>query len=680
MLLLWLFALIAYSNSFENGLIFDSNSAIVQDSRVWSATPENLKALVTQDYWYAEKTTGLYRPLTKISYLFNYAVLGSGPNPASYHWVNFALHAINILLVYWLGLLLLRESRLAIALAAVWGLHPVLTESVTNVVGRADLLAAFGTLAGLLCHVKATLASGKHRSAWLVALAVSAAIGIFSKETAAVLPAAMLIYDVAQRPAAPWRARWAGYCAVALPFVGYFFLRARMIASLYETDAGSFAFVQNPLAGAGFWVARLTAANVIGKYVGIWLWPGRLSCDYSYNQIPLFDWQLHSGETWLAFASVAGCAVAVAGAIVWHRSKPTLFFFIAFFFVALAPTSNMVLLIGTIMAERFLYLPSIALAALLVLAVFRAGDRYTARFHLGRWAPWAVIGIVCVLFAGRTYARNFDWRDEPSLWASAVQAAPGSYMTHLGVAVSGMDRGTEGVDTVDREVGRSLAILNPLPDDRSIPLPYASAGYWYRTRGDMAASGSGGFWYRQALAALLRGRGIDIALRDELRRRNRLRGKSIPYYSPSPDLYLDLGRVYLRLAQPRQAVETLEYGRLLSQRPAFSEELANAYRVAGDDEQAAIALHEGLILTPGYRPFAAELVPLYRKIDPDGCALTTVGDRTALNRQCPLVENTSCRAARNVVDLYSKLGRIAEAERLRSAAKRDWACPAGIFP
>src|ERR1035437_7503065 len=203
MLALWLFALIAYSNSFENLLIFDSNSAILQDSRVWSATPANLQALLTQGYWYAEKTNGLYRPLTKISYLFNYAVLGSGPHPASYHWVNFALHAVNILLVYLLGLLLLREFRLAFALAAVWGLPPVLTESVTNVVGRADLLAAFGTLAGLLCHVRAASASGGRRNAWLVALALVAAIGLFSKESTVVLPAVMLIYDVADKRAAP---------------------------------------------------------------------------------------------------------------------------------------------------------------------------------------------------------------------------------------------------------------------------------------------------------------------------------------------------------------------------------------------------------------------------------------------------------------------------------------------
>jgi hypothetical protein len=615
----------------------------------------------------------LYRPLTKISYLFNYAVLGSGPHPGSYHAVNFVLHAVNILLVYWLGLLLLREFRLALALAAVWGLHPVLTECVTNVVGRADLLAAFGTLAGLLCHVKALSASGRRRTAWLAALALAAAIGLFSKENAVVLPAAMLLYDVAYRHASPWRARIAGYIAVALPFLGYFYLRARMIAALYETEAGSFAFVQNPLVGADFWTARFTALKVVGRYVGLWLWPGPLSCDYSYNQVPLFNWRLDNGDAWLTLAAIAACAAALAIAVICFRSKPAIFFFLAFFFAALAPTSNLLILIATIMADRFLYLPSIALAALLVLGIFHLGDR------LGRRAAWIFVGVLCAGFAVRTYARNLDWRDESSLWASAVEAAPDSYMTHLGVAVTAMAAPTPAPEIVDRELSRSLAILGPLPDDRSIPLPYAYAGYWYRTKGDMAANGTGGLWYQQALAALLRAKRIDLALSEELRRRNRLHGKTLLYDSPSPGLYLDLGRVYLRLGEPRQALEALEYGRMLSPQPGFSEELANAYRAAGSDEQAVVALHEGLILNSGYQPFVSQLVALYRKIDANGCAVATAGTRAGLDRNCPAVKENTCRAARNVVDLYRKTGR-GDADQLKRTATLDWACPSGLFP
>ena len=150
---LWAFALLAYSNSFRAGLSLDNAWVIQEDSRIQAATSENARLILTQDYSYKNSSSGLYRPLTTFSYLVNYTILGGGAHPAGYHWVNFALHAVNILLVYWLGLLLFREMGPAWALAAVWALHPILTESVTNIVGRADLLAGFGVLAGLLCHV-----------------------------------------------------------------------------------------------------------------------------------------------------------------------------------------------------------------------------------------------------------------------------------------------------------------------------------------------------------------------------------------------------------------------------------------------------------------------------------------------------------------------------------------------
>ena len=144
-------ALLAYSNSFPAGMTLDNATVIVQDSRIQAATLPNVRLIFSQEYWYGNATTNLYRPLTTLSYLFNYAILGNGPHPAGYHWVNFALHAVNILLVYLLGLLIFRRADLALALAGVWGLHPALTESVTNIVGRADELAAFGMLAALLC-------------------------------------------------------------------------------------------------------------------------------------------------------------------------------------------------------------------------------------------------------------------------------------------------------------------------------------------------------------------------------------------------------------------------------------------------------------------------------------------------------------------------------------------------
>jgi hypothetical protein len=82
----------------------------------------------------------MYRPVTTLSYLFNSAILGNSNHPAGYHWVNFFLHGVNVLFVFALRLRLLagraRAFRTAFFMALLWSLHPVLTESVTNIVSR----------------------------------------------------------------------------------------------------------------------------------------------------------------------------------------------------------------------------------------------------------------------------------------------------------------------------------------------------------------------------------------------------------------------------------------------------------------------------------------------------------------------------------------------------------------
>jgi tetratricopeptide (TPR) repeat protein len=664
-LALWAFALLAYANSFRTGFALDNAGIILEDSRIRAATPENLHLILTGEYWNHQMTTGLYRPLTTFSYLLNYAIFGNGPHPAGYHWVNFALHAVNIALVYLLGLLLFQETRLkerlAFALATVWAVHPVLTESVTNIVGRADLLAGFGVLAGLLCHIHGGVASGWRKLPWLSGLALAATIGLFSKESTVVVLAAMVIYDFAFHQT--WRARASGYLALAASFPVFFYVRYQVLATLPSVPV---PFGDNPLAGAGFWTARLTAVKVIGKYLWLLLWPGHLSCDYSYNQIPLFTW-----VDWEALAALAAC-VALAGIAIacYRRSKPV-FFFIAFFFAALAPTSNMAILIGTIMAERFLYLPSIGFAGCLVVTFYAVCKRFPIV------AP-AALALVCVAFAARTYTRNFDWFDNNSLWTSAVKVCPLSYKTHIALAsILSADKGA-GPDNAVSEADRSLAILDSLPDQRNTSSVYASAGLCYRIKGDTLSSPQNNYWYQKSLETLLRGERIDAIHGQEIRRENAALGKRIARYGWAP-LYLELGRTYLRVSEPRQALEALEFGRTLQPDPEFFEEMSAAHRAMGDPQQAAITLIEGLGVDSSHMQFASELVDLYQQTEPQSCAIRNMGGSLSLNLDCPLVHSQLCTASRNVALLYRQMGQRPMAVSTARSAISDLGCPVELF-
>jgi hypothetical protein len=249
LLLLWALVLVAYSNSFHAAILFDDTAALSQDPRIRAATAQNIGSILTQGYWHVNPDSGLYRPLTTLSYLVNYAVLDNGANPAGYHWVNFALHGVNVSLVYALGLLVFAEPAPALGLGAIWGLHPLLTESVTNIVGRADLLAAFGVLAGLLCYTRWASATGRSKGWWLAALVFAQAVGLFSKENAAVLPGILLLYDLTFSERATWRARATAYAPLALPFAAFFLLRSHLNTHMLVS------FPENPLIGAGFWTA-----------------------------------------------------------------------------------------------------------------------------------------------------------------------------------------------------------------------------------------------------------------------------------------------------------------------------------------------------------------------------------------------------------------------------------------
>src|SRR5262249_25646791 len=224
-------AVLAYSSSFSAGFALDNKALILDDARVHAATDENVALILGHSYWWPVGESGLYRPLTTLSYLFNYAILRNEDRPAGYHAVNLLLHIVNVLLVYGLIVRLLGPAEaghdiqapkgvrrratvhartpvvsgfsrtLAIGIAAVWAVHPLSTEAVTNIVGRADLLAAFGVLAGLVSYAHTREASGSRRLWWLLALAASPAVVVFSKEGSVAIAGVFALYEIVFRPA-----------------------------------------------------------------------------------------------------------------------------------------------------------------------------------------------------------------------------------------------------------------------------------------------------------------------------------------------------------------------------------------------------------------------------------------------------------------------------------------------
>jgi tetratricopeptide (TPR) repeat protein len=224
-------------------------------------------------------------------------------------------------------------------------------------------------------------------------------------------------------------------------------------------------FTENPLVSAGFWTARLTAVKVVGMLLWLFLWPAHLSADYSYNAVSLFGWRVSNWEDAKALIALAVCLgaalLAVLLAVRWRRTGRPLLFFLVFFFVALSPTSNLIMLIGSIMAERFLYLPSVGLAGCAVAAIHALGQRRLLnRPGVAQGAAhvaWAALVLVCLAFTARTYARNFDWQDDRSLWTSAVDVCPESARPHYNLGIQ-LERTPDGLPEAIAQYQAALRI------------------------------------------------------------------------------------------------------------------------------------------------------------------------------------------------------------------------------
>jgi tetratricopeptide (TPR) repeat protein len=655
------------------GLYLDNAEIILQDPRVHTVSATQLHRILTQQYW-ETAATGLYRPLTTLTYLLNYAVLGNAGNPSGYHWINLLLHVANMALLYALGLAIFEHAGMALLLSALWGLHPVQTEAVTNVVGRADLLATFGILAALMAYRKVLDSTGARRIAWLAAVFLSASIGAFSKENGIVVIAVLVLYDVVFARQASWANRIAGYVAAAIPCAAYLYARAQVLASAPVLGT---AYCDNPLLGASFWSARLTAVKVFGKYLLLLLWPGTLSWDYSYNQVPLFG----SGgfEDMKAILSlIVLVAVAVAAFRSWRRNKPV-FFAIAFFALTFAPVSNLLMLIGSVMGERFLYLPSIGFAACLAYVLFAAWERWNGR--VGNYGA-AVLLAILLGYTARTYARNSDWLDQSRFWRTGAEASPASWKTHMAVANSTPGLTPDDFDRGVREAVHALTILDPLPDDKNVGRAYRDAGVLYRDVGDrLAANQSAGlvaagstpqFWYQKALAGFLRSERIETVFERQYQAENARHGRTGLSAMPSK-LYLELGRAYVRLKDLQHALSAFERGRVLESDPALLEELAAIYQEMGDLHKAAIALAESYTVDSN-RPVLPKLVQLYGQIDPAGCSLAHDAGGTAINPDCPAVHKDICDASANIEATYLRRGQPFEAGAVHKRAVEYLGC------
>lgn len=669
--------LAAYSNSFRSGFPLDNDPLILQDPRVHVVNSENISLIFSHSAWWNPPEKGLYRPLTTLTYLFNYAALGNADRPFGYHLINFLIHFANVLFCFCLASAILRKFWPSIFIAAIWAVHPVLTESVTNIIGRADLLAAFGVLSALWMYHMSRESTGARRIAWLVGVMIATAIGIFSKESAIAILGLIVLWEIAW-----WKGRGNirnvlyGFSAAALPIIAFLIQRSMVLA---RSTVPVFPYVDNPLLGAGFFTARITAIKVLANYLWMFVWPAKLSWNYYYAEIPIARGTLHDWIAWIVIAA------ALVGACIAFRRNRAVFFFAAFAFIALIPVSNLLILIGSIMADRFLYLPAIGLVACVVIAVYSLGDRLKIR----ALAP-VLLGILIVALGICTWTRNLDWQDNSTLLEAGVRDTPNSFASHFALATNLYlsDATHSNLDRVISEAEKSLTILDPLPDSQNFEDAYANAGTYYQLKGDLLQkSAAGGILaasqeslnaYQRALQILLRGAAIGESLDHQLRAREMARGKQdsdIPHFG-SKSLYPELALTYLRLGDMQKSLNAVHRALLVDpEQPRTFVTLAHILLIKKQTDEAAVALVESY-MSSGNKEIFGPLAELYRGgLDPKGCAISQDANGISLNTFCEPVHNHFCRAKAELIRVYAEADRRDLIDDIKARTASDTSCP-----
>jgi tetratricopeptide (TPR) repeat protein len=664
-----LLTLLAYSDSFATGFTLDSAFIVLRDPRLLKVAAANLQQILNQDYWWPNFHSGLYRPLTTATFLFNYAVLGNGTHAAGYHAVNILLHLANVWLLFLLASRFFGRAWPAFFAAALWAVHPIATETVTNLVGRSDELAAMAILGGLLLYQRSAPLRGRRMALAAAGLFVIGVLGGLAKELAAVLIAVMLLWDLV-RGTGSWRSwrgwlqlRWPFYLAAVLALGVFFAARWRVLGAAPPAEI---PYVDNPLAYAGIWTAKLTALKVIGLDLWMMIFPVHLSCDRSYNQIPLAGWT--DPAAWAAILVVGGL---LAAAILRRRKDPMMFWCAGFCAIALFPTSNLAATIGSVMAERFLYLPSAAFALAITALAFRSKWR--------RHAP-VVLGLLIALYAVRTYLRNADWQDDLTLASHDVAVVPQSFKMHGMLARMLLEQSRSNIDASIHEAEIAWGIVRRLPPERVFTQTPTNLGIYYREKGDQSggpASAGGRAWYLRALAVLLEARTDSLAYGDAYDELQQADGKPLAVRLERSDLYLALGVVYHGLGQYEQARDAYIYGRKLAPTELnFYSSLAANYLSGGNPQWAAITMEEKMFLDGAQPGTVAILRDLFKKIPGGGCALNDDHGVYKLNVGCPAVN--MCLTWLDLAQTYFQGRNRGEALAVkRTALERG--CPANLF-
>uniref|UniRef100_A0A8D3C6M9 dolichyl-phosphate-mannose--protein mannosyltransferase n=1 Tax=Scophthalmus maximus TaxID=52904 RepID=A0A8D3C6M9_SCOMX len=418
-----LVALLCFINSYDGEFVFDDSEAIVNNKDLKPTTP--LNNIWTNDFWGSNLSSNSshksYRPLTVLTFRLNYLLAG-GLQPIGFHMLNIVLHAIISALMIDMFAILIGglaydekdkivnlAPKTSLLAALFFAAHPVHTESVAGIVGRADLLCALFFQLSFLTYCKAfntgrgLFTTPNNHSPCTVGDVVRT--GLLTRLALMALGGLAMLY-----------ARW----------------------RIMGTGPPAFTEVDNPASFAENIFLRIVNYNYYYS-LNAWLLlcPWWLCFDWSMGCVPLIkaatDWR----TAWLlllwcvliGLTSQALCSQD-------SQRRRTLTLGLVLLVVPFLPACNIFFRVGFVVAERVLYLSSAGYCLLLAYSL----GHCCCRWNKYKLVCVAVLLLLCV-YVARCALRSHQWRTEQSLFTSALSVCPLNAKVHYNVGKNLADRG-----------------------------------------------------------------------------------------------------------------------------------------------------------------------------------------------------------------------------------------------
>ena len=407
-LLLALITWVIYAGSLNNELTtWDDKNYINENPSIRSVDGEAIKKMFTvgpEGY-----VMGNYHPLTILSYAIEYQkAYKPGPSPKIepriFHVTNLVFHILNTLLVYLFVMLFTKQRVTAFITALLFAVHPMHVESVAWVSERKDVMYTFFFVAAMCTYVKYLNAEKSGVKFYMFTFALFL-LSLFSKAMAVTLPIVLLLIDLLTARKFTFRV-----IAEKIPFFAL-----SIVFGLIAVKAQASADAIGNFVSYSFGERIILSFYGLSLYLYKALIPLNLSCYYSYPE--------KVGEhlpAWLYIFPfiIMGLAFLVLRTL---RTRKDIFFGAAFFLVTIALVLQILPVGGTIISERYTYIPYIGLFFIFA----RWMNDVMEKRVLGRSVLRPVIigstVVVVIALCVLTIKRVEVWRDSITLWSDAIE-------------------------------------------------------------------------------------------------------------------------------------------------------------------------------------------------------------------------------------------------------------------